>query len=267
MAIRIVNNLVPTSWTSNTNLVGTAVAHKDCQLQIDAPGIDTTAFAASLNATTHINGLRSAVATLSGRFNPAYNCSGIGLTLGSGYTANLYSFNMNLAWVVHDTTVGTGSAITARSYIPGLLTVSGTFNAYVDDTTVLTQPGSTVGDSATFKLIETGTGTDHTIAGNVIISSLGAGFPVGGKPTVAYGYTFTGDVTAAGNGGSHTASPFPTGTIVAPTAGTLTLTAPGSDTYVGSAFSSAISVTAAVGEELAIAVTAQFSGGVTITAV
>lgn len=265
MAVYVVTGVVPTSWTNNTNLVGTAVAHREATLSIDCAATDSTAFTASLKARTFVTGLRSATASMRGRWNPSYMCTGIGLTFANGYVANLRKFDVALKWEEHDVTVGTGSAITSRLYVPGLLTASGTYEAFIDDTTDLLQPGGTTTGAATFKLIENGT-TDHTLSGDIVVEQLGATFVVGGVPVARYSYKFTGDVTGAGSGGTYANSPFTVGSAAQPipTAGTLTLTGTGSQTYAGSAFPVGITVSAEVGQELGVSVDARFSGDITI---
>lgn len=266
MASFVITGLVPTSWANNTNLVGTAVGHKQAEMTIDSGPMDATAFAATLRARSFITGLRSVTAKLTGRWNPAYNCSGIGLTFANGYVANMRKFNVNLAWDVHDLTVGTGSAITARSFSPGLLTGSGTFECFVDDTTDLAVPGGGQTGSATFKMIENGT-TDHTLAGTIILENLGINMEVGGKAIATYGYKFSGDITGTGSGGTYPDSPFTVagGNQGIPTKGALVLTSTGSQTYTVSAFPSGISVEAEVGQELKVTVMAQGDGDVTLS--
>lgn len=278
MAQFVVNGLVPTSWAGNGNAAligsgtGAGVAQKEATLTIAANAIDSTVYAASLTNTAAITGLRSASVQFGGRWNPAYNCANIGLSFANGYVANLRRFSVGFAWTVQEATVSTGSALTAMSYLPGLGTVSGTYECYVDDTTAVALPGGATTGSATFTL-NGDASTDHTLAGTIITTQLGISLPVGGRPVATYAYQFTGNITAAGDAdgtGDWPASPWKywidsaSGVIGTPVTGSLVLTAATGRTYTFNAFPTGITLECAVGQELTVAVSAQGTGDVTV---
>lgn len=278
MARFVINGLVPTSWAGNGNAAligsgtGAGVAASEASLSVAAAAIDSTVHAASLTNRSFITGLRSPSITFGGRWNPAYNCSDIGLTFGNGYVANLRSFSVNFAWEQIEATISTGSALSSMSYLPGLGTVSGTYECYVDDTTALALPGGTVTGSATFKLCGEAS-TDHTLAGTIITTQLSVSMPVGQMPVATYSYQFTGNITAAGDAdgtGDYSSSPWKywidsaSGVIGTPIAGNLVLTATSGRTYTVSAFPTGIAIQATVGQLLTVNVSAQGSGDVTV---
>lgn len=278
MARFVINGVVPTSWAGNNNGVligvgtGAGAAHREATLDITSNAIDSTVFGASLANRSFITGLRSATVNFSGRWNPAYNCSDINLTFANGYATNLRRFSISFAWEPQDVTVATGSAITSMRYLPGLGTVSGTYEAYVDDTTAVSLPGGTTTGSATFDLVGEAS-TPHTLSGTIITTQLGVSMPVGSPPVATYAFQFSGAVTAAGDAdgtGTYSSSPFKywidsaSGVIGTPAIGSLVLTATSGRTYTANAFPSGITIDATVGQELTLGVTAQIDGDITV---
>lgn len=279
MAVFVINGVVPTSWAGNNNGIligvgtGSGVRHSACSLSIDAGSNDTTAYGAALTSTSSITGLRGSTAQFTGRWEPANNSNSIAITYTNGYIANLRRLTMNISYAVQESTVSDGSGVVARAYLPGLYTVSGQYECFVDDTTAIVLPGSTSQGSATFKFIENAS-DDHTAAGTIRSTVANVDMTVGNIPVITYDYEFVSAVTFAGetDGATTTyhSSPFKywidsaAGVLGTSATGTLVLTAATGRTYTASAFPSAISIDAVVGQPIAINVTAQISGNVTV---
>lgn len=275
MAKYVVSGLVPTSWTgnNNTNLISLGVAHKEASLSIDAPSFDDTAFASGSTFRTMYPGIRNITASMRGRWNPTNVSNSIGLTWSTGYTANLRRISLNIRYGVQKVTSGAGTTVDADEFLPGLYSASGTFEAFVDDTTALPKSGLPTIGSATIKLIEAGT-TDHTVAGTIFANRIGPTFQIGEAPVATFAFDFRSAMTwtgvTDGTTGTWFHSPFKywidsaSGVLGLSTVGTLTLTGTGSRTYAMSAFASGISIDAQIGQEMAVSVDVQGTGDVTI---
>jgi hypothetical protein len=279
MAVFVVNGVVPTSWAGNNNGIligvgtGAGVKHREASLSIDAGSNDTTAFSAAAAFTSSITGLRGSSVQFSGRWEPANNSNSIAITYTNGYIANLRRLTMNISYAVQESTVSDGSGVVARSYLPGLYTVRGQYECFVDDTTAIVLPGSSTSGSATFKFIENSS-DDHTAAGTIRSTVANIGMAVGNIPTITYDYEFESAVTFAGetdgSTGTYHSSPFKywidsaSGVLGTSATGSLVLTAATGRTYTANAFPAAINIEAVVGQPLGITVNAQISGNVTV---
>lgn len=235
------------------NLIETASGPYTFNLNVPQDVFDSTEFGAMAVANT--NGLKAWTATINAKFPKAGAKIGNGglVTFSSGYAANVRDWNMAVNAAEHDVTVFDGTTPpTWREFLPGLVSWAGAYNAMIDDTTPLVVPGASA--AATFKLTEDGT-TDRTLAGDVVVSSLGATVNVGDRNMAAYAFAGNGDLTAAG-----TANIFASGAVGIPDVTEVIFKATNSRTYTGLCFWTSIGVTVPVDGLIEVTATLRGSG-------
>jgi hypothetical protein len=156
------------------------------------------------------------------------------VTFANGYVANAYKWTMDIVANVHEVTP---FGVTAKTWMPGVITATGTYSAIIDDTTALSAPGVT--GTATFS-INDGAG-EKQLSGTVFVTVVAINVdPESGQANVDFSYAFSGSITTAGTGSylwDAGAS-----TITTPVAGSLVLQAHTSRTFTGSAFWKKISI-------------------------
>lgn len=257
MAVTVGRQASVTSWATSTfltNLIDTLVDPVDCTFDYDADEIDVTAYAGgSLIYDEQIPGLKNClVAQITGVLATPITAIGGAVAFSGGYVTNAFNWTWEANCDVIEATAF-GSP-THYSYIPGVVSWGGTFDAYVDGTTALVAPGAGAA-AATFTL-----SSGNTIGGNIFATRLGVGLPLRGANTARYSYRGVSTVTFVGSANIAAA-----GTLATPETGkTLTLTSATSRTYATEAFWSKIAVSAPLRDRITCEVTAQGTGAVTI---
>jgi hypothetical protein len=251
------------SWANNTALISGGVAPSAFTLQMSANPLDATVFGSSLVGRSSKAGLTEVSGTIQGKTSPTILGS-TGLVTASGaYTTNVKSWTMELNAPPFETTAMTGAAQSFKSFIPGLISGTGSWTANVDGTTALVLPNTEVA-SAVFKLVENAS-NDHTLTCAIVTTDVSFGATVGELVEVTVGFSINGTITAAGTSGSGLPAPiFTAGSVAAPALGELVLRSATSRTYTGSAFWSSIRINVPVNDLVTYDIGFQGSGSWTI---
>jgi hypothetical protein len=236
------------SWANNTALISGGVAPSAFTLQMSANPLDATVFGSSLVGRSSKAGLTEVSGTIQGKTSPTILGS-TGLVTASGaYTANVKSWTMELNAPPFETTAMTGAAQTFKSFIPGLISGTGSWTANVDHSTALVLPNTVVA-TATFKLVENSTGTDGTLSCAIVTTDVSFGTTVGELVEVTVGFSINGTITSAGTSATGIPAPlFAPGTITAPPIDELQLRSATNRTYTGDAFWSSIRINVPVND-------------------
>jgi hypothetical protein len=278
MAKYLIDHLVTTSWAgnNNANLIGTASCPSAATLAINAPALDTTCFSASTVWTSFINDIVDWSVAIESRLEPAHNSSTSALTYANGYASHVRSWNMTMNWPAQDVTEFDASTPpTAKEFAPGLGTVTGTYEAFLDDSTDIVLPGTSSEGAAVFKVVEDGA-NDFALEATINTTQISAPYRVGEYTLATFSYQAVGPVQARTGSDEWDATPFDywitqgvngsagvVGDIGTPATGALVLTEDGG-TRTGDAFPSSIAISAGIGQIVTINVTAQGSGTLTI---
>ena len=196
-----------------------------------------------------------------------------GLVAYTGST-NIYidSFTININAQVHETTAFNASAPLWKTFRPGVVNWSGTMNARLDDVAAAPLPLAVGGSpvSAVFTY-----GTNATLTGNIVITSVAPSVRVGGISVVPITFNGTGTLTPNSGGnsilgttafGGTSASGIPEWNSDGASAKPLTITTNSGNTLVGAdGFWSSLSITAGVSQAVMLTVGVQGSGSLTAT--
>lgn len=108
--------------------------------------------------------------------------AGGSVTFATGYAANVHEWAITLEADIHEKTDFTDGASGWKAFLAGLKGWSGTYSAYLDDTTPIVAPGAAAA-TATFTIV-----SGQTLSGNIIVKSLESVVPVGDmtKVTVSF---------------------------------------------------------------------------------
>lgn len=249
------------SWSGTFNAALLALlAPAEFSLDMTGADLDTTAFNTSAGSQaiveTHIPALREWRGSFSGSQATATNGI-LGGVSGASYTNNVRAWDITLEASDLDTTVFNTSA-SWKTFAPGLVRWSGSYEALVDDTTSIAIPDASA-QSATFTLT-----TSNTWAGSIFTTGAQVTSRVGDLAVVRYSFRGSGHITVTGSAAVMTA----TSTQATPAAGSLVLMAKDNNgssdvKYTGSAFWTSIAVSNRVGEELKATVGFRGTGALT----
>lgn len=262
------------SWdgTVNTHLVANAIAGNNAQLEISSDEFDVTNYAASLVATAAKGGLRDWQVTFSGILDKsALHVGNAGnFAFSGGYAAHVNAWTLNIAASVHAITQLTGSTVTNKLFRPGLITATGTYNAFKDSATLLVQPA--IPSTAAAAMVLT-VAASQTITFDALATRVGLGMPIGDLQTVDY--TFRSSIVPpAGIVFAGTDNLIPAGTLTTPewdSTGdgipdrSLVFKSSTGETFTGPAFWSALSITHSVSGLVGVSVTAKGAGALVIS--
>jgi hypothetical protein len=255
-----VTGLLASSGSGNTHDLITNSDPYTGTLSLAADSFDATAFAASLESLTYVQGLKSWSIDFGGRFQ---NKAGLeaSVTFASGYVVGCRSYTLNVSAPEYETTAF-GASLAWKTWTSGAYSWSGTFDVDIDSTTSLsdlTAPGG-AGAAATFKFGEEDPDVDDTAAGNIITTQLQGVVAIGDLNRATYTFQGSGNLTFAGENSLITA-----GTLGVPAANTATtLTAASGKTFAGSTFWTSIGISAGVGSLVDITGTLRGTGALTI---
>jgi len=225
-------------------------------LQVNFPAVDTTAFASSLTSASSTPDIGSWTGTINMRFpNPGAKTGAGGLvTFSSGYAVLINQWAMNIAAAAFDTTAFASTPPSWRSFIPGLISASGSYAGGVDSSTALTLGAS---GSATFRMSDE-SGTDNTLAASIFYTGINPAISVNALNQVSHNYQVSGAITAAGD------TPLlPSGAIGTPDTTEIVVTAASGRTYTGFCFWTSIAVNVAIGSAIDVVVGIQGTGALT----
>lgn len=261
MAATVGYSGVVTSW-AGTPFDVTKFLDASVNFSVDGEELDVTGFGSSLEAMTYIPGLRAWSAQMSGWFPAAGALTGHAGNVSWGdstYATNVREWSLDIAAAEHDVTVFDGAGVVWRSFVPGLYSWSGTYNAFIDSSTALTVPTAAAGTlgTVTLKLTEDG-GTDRTFSGAAMIRQVSGAIPVNGVNTANYAFRGSGALTSAG-----TNNIIASGAVAKPAVGSLVFQAASGRTYTGNAFATSVQVQVAVDGATQITVNARGSGALT----
>lgn len=177
-------------------------------INTEADEFDISELSGSGAAVERLSGLRSGTMTFSGFYPKA--APKIGNTGLLSYNAVTVGFvqdwTMDVDFGEIDITSFNATAPTVKKFMPsGLFTWGGTFNVHMlnddnalgsatdDEVTLPTAAGST-GTAAIFQIF-TGATNAHTLAGNILLRSLGHSIRKADKQVLAYAYSGSGSLT------------------------------------------------------------------------
>lgn len=221
---------------------------------VSAPEFATTRFQNSLVFGSHITGINEWSGTVNMRFpNPNALTGKCGLlTYANGYATDVVDWSLEISAAAIDVTSQANPCPVWRTYKPGLINWSGSYNAHVDDGITMDFPLQN--GSATFKL-DAVTPTANSFTGNIYSTNNGVSIVVDDKNTSSHSFRGTGALTSAGS------TPLlPTGPITRPTVEEVTITVEGGRTYVGDAFWESVSITCPVDGLIEVAVNLRGTG-------
>ena len=251
------------------HLLNNGIAPYSFSAQIPTEIAASTAFASTPpKAGTNISGLRSWTASFAGRFprsSPAMGHEGLAtygsMSVGSGYLLGLTGWSLSLSCESFDDTALASSPPTWRSFVPGLITGTGTMDVRIDDTTALE-----VGTEGAITLRTNVESTeDNRISGSIIVTGVSPSVAVGSKNTAQISFAFTGDISSAGDNPILPAGALGAAAeLTKPDITDVVLRASGSRDYDGSAFWTALNINCAIGSPIDVTGTLQGTGALTL---
>lgn len=196
------------SWNSveGAFLLASGSAPHKFSFNFSADPIDITA--QSDGVRRNRNGLISVEGTISAYYPKATREIGAGgfVTFASGDVTHVNEWNMACDYGALDITEQAATAVLYKSFRPGKLgKITGGFSGFVDSGVTPPLPilFTSASAAATFKVKEVGA-TDPTIAGNIVVNSLGLDADMGqdSLQTKRYSFTADGAMTFASAGGN-----------------------------------------------------------------
>lgn len=227
-----INGLV-TSWggTANTQLIVTGMSPSSFSLDISADELDSTTYAASLVQASYTKGMRTWTGTIESQRKTAAIGNTGSVTFSPGYTTNVVSWDVTFEAEMRDATIFGSTDTTNRwlQFLGGLIRVSGTYEALVDDTTAVAMPAGS-SEPATLTLL-VASGQSFAVSG--FTTRLNVRSAANELNTASYSFRGSGNVTVAASGD---VMPFDAGSSIAtPVSGELILQATTGRTYTGNA--------------------------------
>lgn len=256
------------SWASSPFLIA-RVSPNEASIDDAADAIESTGL--GVTVATQTQGLRAWTASLNGRFPASAPDTGyngfLQWTSGNYYDdgatpgniIGMTAWELALAWgVIESTSKSAATAISWRTFIPGLLSWRATVDLRVDDTEALVIPHGPAdsGLAASFDLDGTNkfTGTVKVVGTPIRVAA-------GVANTLRFTLQGTGALTAVGAGNIFAAAAVPGGPDL--TLATLRVTAASGRYKEGSAFPTGVTVRCPIDGLKEVAVTAQGSGALT----
>jgi len=240
------------------HLINSGVGPYSATLNLAAPALESTEWASTAPlALSHVPDINAATMSFSARFPqgaPKTGAEGL-VTFSNGYVLHTDRYTLNLNWSAENGDAFSATPPTARAFVPGVFTGSGSYEGAVDDTTAIVDAGAT--GSATLRLDDDT--TDNTFAGAILLDAVSPSFVTGSQSRIANNFTVNGNLTVAG-----TAPPLPAGALAKPDITEIVLRASGSRTYTMDAFWSSLSFSVAFGQLIDVSGTLQITGDVTI---
>lgn len=221
------------------------------------PAVDVSAFESTSPVAKD---MESDIGSWTGSFTGRYpkNAAAMGheglVTFSSGYVLGCSGWSITLNCEAYDDTEFASTPPSWRSFIPGEITATGSFDVRVDDTTPLTL-GTT--GSATFRM-NTETTNDNELSGTIRITGVQPTVARGAKNVATYNFAFDGNVTSAGDNALFTA-----GALATPDLTAIVLRAAGAIDYDGDAFWTSLTINTRIGSPIEVSGSLQGSGALT----
>jgi hypothetical protein len=222
-------------------------------LSVVVPEFDTTGFAASLTSMSYVGGIGSWTGSINMRFpNPTNTTGKCGnVTFANGYALRVNQWSAALAAQSFETTEFGATCPEWLTFVPGLISGTGSYAGGIDDTTAISMGAS---GAATFRLTDESS-VDNTLAGSIFYTGINPAFNVGQLNTVGHNFRFNGAITSAGD------TPlFPSGAIGIPDITEIVVSADGSRDYTGLCFWTGVSITVPVNGLIDVSVSIQGTG-------
>lgn len=168
-------------------------------INTEADEFDISELSGSGSAIERISGLRSGTMSFSGFYPksaPKIGNTGL-VTYGGSAIAWVADWSMDVDFGETEITSFAATGPTVKQYIPnGIFTWGGSFNAHALNDTAVTLPTSagSTGTAAIFQLFK-GSTYNHTLAGSVLLKSLGHAVRKADKQVLAYSYSGSGALT------------------------------------------------------------------------
>jgi hypothetical protein len=253
-----------TSWGTGSDYVAKLLSYQSFQgiaWQTTGGLADSSVFGGPANFTTDVAGLRGAKFSLDAHLLvPQDGLNGL-VTFASGDALNISGWEMTLQRPLYDvTTFGK----TWQCYKPGLVSWSGSYEGFLDDTAAVNGPLLTAGAAAaTFTVVAGGTGKQ--LAGNIQYSATSGNVKRGGGAgSKSYNFKGIGALTTVGSSTNMLWPADGTGALVSElTAKTLVLTYNTSLALSGTAFWNSIRITNKTGQPVQIQIDGMYSDTVT----
>lgn len=235
-----------------------AIKPYSATLNVAVDNADVTAFSSTppVAASTAI-GISAWTITLAARFptTAAFGKCG-NVTYANGYVVGPKAWSMAIACAVHESTAFASTCPTYASFVPGMISATGSYTCYIDSATSLAAAATS--GNATFRLTDETT-VDNTLACAINSIQKSAVVNVGAGNDVTYNFAANGNITAAGD-----STLFPAGALAKPDTAEVVLRAAGSKTYTGDAFWSAVNISVPVRGLIDVGMTLQGTGDLTI---
>lgn len=242
-------------------------AQNDFTLTYNNPSLETTAMSPTIYARTYVGGLKDWSVQVRSRVAPALIGSTGLISNASGmYNANVRRWSLNIDNNVQDVTAFNATAPTHRTFINGIQSNSGSYEAFVDDSTALVAPSAAVNSAVVFRYYDAA--TDHSLTFDALITGVSAGFKIGDASLANYSFMGSGVLTHAGSG-TITNPLFPAAmlsstTVIMPVASSATFTAASGRTYAGSVLLEKMTINVAIDELITLDYTLRGTGDLTI---
>lgn len=253
------------SWTNNAALISSASEPVRWTMDMDSSPVETTVFGSSTG--TSIGSLRSATGLITSRISAAATGAGGDVTWASSlaYAIRVQQWALTISARVHDVTeMDDSSEPEWRSFVPGLVNWSGTYEGMLDDTTAITQP-TIASDTTSAANITLTVDGSNSFVGSGFIGQISAAVDPTTLNSVTHNFVGAGELTkngttfiAAGTVGSLSGE-------VGFSTGALTLQAFSGKTFVGNAFPTSITVTVPYQDIITVETAFTFTGAVTIS--
>lgn len=168
-------------------------------INTEADEFDISELSGSGSAIERLSGLRSGTMSFSGFYPksaPKIGNTGL-VTYGGSAIAWVADWSMDVDFGETEITSFAATGPTVKQYIPnGIFTWGGSFNAHALNDTAVTLPTSagSTGTAAIFQLFK-GSTYNHTLAGSVLLKSLGHAVRKADKQVLAYSYSGSGALT------------------------------------------------------------------------
>lgn len=255
------------AWGTSTDftnqITSTHMTGATYSLSIEAPTLDATVFAASPGArfSQKVAGLRSIKGTIECLLPPGRLASTGLLTIGS-FTALWDRYVVKIAAASEDVTPFNATAPTWRTFLPGIVSWSGTAEAPADDTATFPAPATSY--STTFQLVSSGSGKN--LSGSLFVTNISQSVDPKGVSRKTISFDGTDKLATAGTATELWAADASASapTVVIPVPKTLTLTTTTGLTYSGSAFFTGVELTAKVDELFRVKIDWQGTGAWTL---
>ena len=115
---------------------------------------------------------------------------------GANYDVNVFNWSINISQDSHDVTAMAATPPTSKTMIPsGMYEWSGSYESYLDGTTLITAPEDPQAQTITLRLVAD-TITDQELSGAAFVTSVEASATLGGEAQkVTYNFQGTGALT------------------------------------------------------------------------